>query len=135
MKNAGKKDTATTKLSEKQKLFIEYLSDPDNQEKPEDFAKSIGVSEKTLLQWKSNPVIVQSAFQLSITRLGAEIPKVLKMLLQKSLESKDISACKLFFQQIEKITEIPKTGISVDEALQLINKVISQQEIDDDNPE
>jgi len=135
VKKAVTKDKTRKKLTEKQKLFVEYLADPDNQEKPEDFAKSIGVSEKTLLQWKSNPVIVQSAFQLSITRLGAEIPKVLKMLLQKALESKDISACKLFFQQIEKITEIPETGISVDEVLQLINKVISQQEIDDDNSE
>lgn len=135
MKKAKTKNKTGKKLSKKQKLFIEYLADPDNREKPEDFAKSIGVSEKTLLQWKSNPLIVQSAFQLSITRLGAEIPKVLKMLLQKALESKDISACKLFFQQIEKITEIPEAGISVDEALRLINKVISQQEIDNDNPE
>ena len=135
MKSAGTKKTAAKGLSEKQRLFVEYLADPGNREKPEDFARSIGVSEKTLLDWKSNPVIVQSAFQLSVTRLGAEIPKVLKMLLQKALESKDIAACKLFFQQIEKITDIPETGISVDEALRLINKVISQQEIVDGNPE
>ena len=72
MKSAGTKKTAAKGLSEKQRLFVEYLADPGNREKPEDFARSIGVSEKTLLDWKSNPVIVQSAFQLSGNPKSAE---------------------------------------------------------------
>ncbi|MCP4726302.1 MAG: hypothetical protein GY863_14755 [bacterium] len=112
------------KLSKKKKLFIEYLSDPEDNISPKLFAEKHGLTEEILYKWKSDPYIVRSAFQLCVTRLGAEIPKVLKMLLSKSLENKDVSACKLFFQQLDKITEIPETGVSVDEALEIVNKVI-----------
>lgn len=111
-------------LSENQKLFVEYLADPGNGETPEEFAKRLSVSEKTLLEWKSEPVIVQSVYQLCVTRFGTEKPKVLKMLFEKALKDKDIAACKLFFQQIDKITDIPETGISVDDALQIVNTVL-----------
>ncbi len=117
------------KLTARKKLFIEYLSDPgENKEKdmsPEEFAEKHGLTVETLNKWKSDPYIVRSAFQLCVTRLGAEIPKVLKMLLRKSLESRDVSACKLFFQQLDKITEIPETGVTVDEALEIVNKVLA----------
>ena len=124
----GKMKQHSNKLTQKQKLFIEYLADPENNDTPEDFAKIISVSKETLDDWKSNPIIVQSISHLCKTRLGTEIPKVLKMLLEKALQDKDIAACKLFFQQLDKISEIPETGLTVDEALRLINKALEKQE-------
>lgn len=119
------------KLTAKQKQFIEYLSNPDNKETPAKFAKRIKVTMNTLNKWKADSLIVQSAFQLCVTRLGAEMPKVLKMLLEKSLIDKDIAACKLYFQQLDKITEIPDTGLTVDDALKLISDTFRQNEPDD----
>jgi len=127
-KSNDKNKNFTGKLSSQQRLFIEYLLDTESEESPGDFAKRIGVPKSTLLEWKSNPVIVQSVYQLCVTRNGTEIPKVLKMLREKALEDRDISACKLFFQQIERITEIPEAGLSVDEALRIVNKIMEDSE-------
>jgi len=128
----NKKDTKKSghgAHDDKQRLFIDYLSDPDNVESPAAFSRRAGIPLETLNAWKADPVIVQAAFQKCVTRLGAEIPKVLKMLLQKALEDKDISACKLFFQQIEKVSETPETGLTVDEALDMIDKAVRQVEV------
>ena len=121
------KNSTSQKLSKKQRQFVEYLADPDSSDSPESAARKIGISRKTLERWKSNPVIVQSAFRLSITRMGAEIPKVLKMLLEKALGDGNITAGKMLLQQSAKMSEVPDAGITVDEALRLINKVIMQQ--------
>ena len=127
-KSNDKNKNFTEKLSSNQKLFIEYLLDTECEESPDDFAIRIGVPKSTLLEWKSNPAIVQSVYQLCVTRNGTEIPKVLKMLREKALEDKNISACKLFFQQIERISDIPEAGLSVDEALRIVNKIMEDSE-------
>lgn len=129
MKKFPNKNTNYSKnLSSKQLQFVEYLLDTECEESPDDFAKRIDVPKSSLLEWKSNPAIVQSVYQLCVTRNGTEIPKVLKMLREKALEDRDISACKLFFQQIERISEIPETGLSVDKVLQIVNKIIEDSE-------
>ena len=128
-KSTSKNTNHSVKLTSKQLQFVEFLLDTECGESPDEFAKRIDVLKSSLLEWKSNPVIVQSVYQLCVTRNGTEIPKVLKMLREKALEDKDISACKLFFQQIERITEIPETGLSVDEALRIVNKIMEDSEI------
>lgn len=129
MKKSNKNsDISTEDLTTKQKLFVEYLLDTECEESPDDFAKRIGVPNSALLEWKSNPAIVQSVYQLCVTRNGTEIPKVLKMLREKALKDRDISACKLFFQQIERISDIPETGLSVDEVLKIVNKLMEDSE-------
>jgi len=116
------------KLTQKQQLFAEYLADPDNVETPEEFAQRIGVKTEILNRWKTNPAIVQTAFQICRVRMGAELPKVLRMLLENALGNNDISACKLFFQQLDKITEAPEeTGLTVDKALELINRTVDER--------
>ena len=116
------------KLTQKQQLFAEYLADPDNVETPEEFAQRIGVKTEILNRWKTNPSIVQTAFQICRVRMGAELPKVLRMLLENALGNNDISACKLFFQQLDKITEAPEeTGLTVDKALELINRAVDER--------
>jgi hypothetical protein len=130
-KNDIQKKKSSGKLTAKQKQFVEFLSNPDNKETPSKFAKRIKVTIDTLNKWKADSLIVQSAFQLCVTRLGAEMPKVLKMLLEKALIDKDIAACKLYFQQLEKITEIPDTGMTIDDALKLISDTFIQNESDD----
>ena len=130
-KSNNKSKNNSGQLSEKQKQFIEYLLDTECGESPDDFAKRIDVPKSTLLEWKSDPAIVQSVYQLCVTRNGTEIPKVLKMLREKALKDRDISACKLFFQQIERISEIPEVGLSVDEALRIVNKLMEDSESTD----
>jgi len=122
------KERCTRKLTYRQRQYVDYLSDPDTTEPPAAFAQRIGVKPDTLNRWKANPVIVQAVFQLCVTRLGAEMPKVLKMLQEKSLIDRDVSACKLFFQQLDKITEIPEAGMTVDEALRLIDNALHRHE-------
>jgi len=119
----------TKKLTQEQRQFVEYLSNPDNSESPEAFAARIDVKVETLSRWKADPHIVQSAFQICVVRLGAEIPKALNMLLQKALKDKDVAACKLFFQQLDNKMEAPETELTVDDVLLLINKVVKQFEL------
>jgi hypothetical protein len=114
-------------LNRKQQLFAEYLADPYTSETPEEFARRIGVTKETLNKWKSNPAVVQTAFNRCRIRMGAELPKVLKMLLENALGNNDISACKLFFQQLDKITEAPETGLTVDVVLEYINRAIDER--------
>lgn len=104
--------------------YVEYLSDPERRETEESISKKLKVTKETLRKWRSDPLVVQSAFKLSVIRLGAEIPKILQMLKEKSLEDRDITACKLFLQQIEKVTEIPESGISPDEALKMVKDAV-----------
>jgi hypothetical protein len=127
-KKAHQSLASELKLTQKQQLFAEYLADPDNVETPEEFAQRIGVKTEILNRWKTNPSIVQTAFQICRVRMGAELPKVLRMLLENALGNNDISACKLFFQQLDKITEAPEeTGLTVDKALELINRAVDER--------
>jgi hypothetical protein len=127
-KKAHQSLASELKLTQKQQLFAEYLADPDNVETPEEFAQRIGVKTEILNRWKTNPSIVQTAFQICRVRMGAELPKVLRMLLENALGNNDISACKLFFQQLDKITEAPEeTGLTVDKVLELINRAVDER--------
>ncbi|MFC1730540.1 hypothetical protein ACFL6I_09400 [candidate division KSB1 bacterium] len=126
MKDKNSPKTPADRLTGSKRLFVDFLSDPDNHETPEVFAKKINVDMAMLNKWKTDPIIVQAAFHMSVTRLGAEIPRVLNMLLQKALEDKDVSACKLFFQQLDKTADFPEAGLSVDEALVMIDRAVQK---------
>ncbi|MFC1554634.1 hypothetical protein ACFL7D_08375 [candidate division KSB1 bacterium] len=115
------------KADQRKKLFIEYLSDPDNGDSLDDFAKKNGICPDDLNIWKNDPHVVNSAFRLCVTRMGAEIPKVMKMLLEKALKKDDTAATKLFFQQLEKFKETPEPGITVEEAVKLIRNELGKQ--------
>ena len=124
MSNNTDKNIKCKQLAAGQQQFVEYLADPDNTMTPGQFADSIGVLEVQLQEWKSDPAVVQAVFRLSATRFGAEIPKMLKMLLEKALANQDVAACKLYFQQLDKTVESPETGVSTDEVFEILNQLI-----------
>ncbi len=119
----------------KKKLFVEYLSNPDSTEAPEKFASRIGVPLEQLNIWKSDSSVVHAVFHKCLTINKAEIPKLLKMLLNRALKEEDIPACKLFLQQLEKNAGSQDEGMTIDDALSVIDKAVKKIKTDDTGPD
>ena len=107
--------------------WISMIEKPEGLETKEKFAKSIGITAKTLIQWEKHPTFWKDVKEYS----DREIPKLSDMVRKKHLEmileKGDTAAIKLFYQKLEGWSERIEQNLSVelkaDEIAEIADKV------------
>jgi len=65
--------------SAKQKLYIEWLATPRTEREPatnKDFANKIGVTDRTLRNWKQNPKLWEKVHMIAKLLLSSHLPDI-----------------------------------------------------------
>ena len=92
------------RLTAKQESYAERLADPKEQRSQAEIAEDLGVTRKTLYEWRKHPLFWPRVREIIDEHSDSSLAKVWNALIFKAVRG-DVQAMKLFFQMRGEFTE------------------------------